>query len=310
MTDPLAVVSSNKRAALDAEQPPQPKRAREIIVINDDETPGEENKVHQHEFSSHGGMENAGNTCYAAALLQALEALEPCAFDNSEVGVALCACIDKLRKCPIESPLAGREVQTLIETLVRNGWNKKIGDEGDPHELMQFIQQHLSKKSQWLVHSIPRDSDAHADASISQVIRWVPDGTSMQSILSGTYVGARQRFASLGDGETEYFFLTVDGRVGNKSGDGTFVRKRITLSPHAFLPCKDHEQQFSLSSVVMYQPHHYYLLKPQFDPSGSIKDWICFNDSQVSVKPSTPELQSSIESGGYMFFYRKSRVSR
>ena len=286
--DSSAADPSNKRTSLEAAQSQQSKKTHEVIVIDDAEPTGDERSTHQHEGSLHGGIENAGNTCYAAALLQALDALGRCAFDDSEVGIALRACIGKLQKRLIESPLVREEVQTLIETQLRHGWNRNIGAFGDPYELMQFIQQHLSEKPQWLVHSMPRDTDTHVDASIVQVMKWVPDGTSMQSILSGTYVGARQRFASLEDGKTGYFSLTLDGRVGNLSGDGEFDRRRIALSPHVFLPCKDPEkQQFSLSSVVMYESQHYYLLKPRFDSSGSLKDWICFNDSRVSEKPNT-----------------------
>jgi hypothetical protein len=258
----------------------------------------------------HGGIGNTRNTCYAASLAQALESLEVCQFDKSPIGKALSSFIDELRKSGPESPLEASKINALVETFTEHGWPKKLGAFGDPQELMHFLQPHLCGKQEWTVHNIARASSKDTQASIEQMIRYIPEGTSLQDILSGTFSGARQQFEITPDGKPDYFVLTLSGREPCPSRDGSPRKdpdtRRISLSPAVFLPHKGHgQQEFLLSSVVMHQPNHYCLLKPRFDERGNLVGWVRFNDSVASIHPNSPSLTSLVEQQGYMFFYRK-----
>ena len=261
----------------------------------------------------HGGIGNTQNTCYAAALVHALESLEVCHFDNSPIGKAFSSLIERLKKTGPESPLEASHINALIETLTEHDWPKKLGKFGDPQELLYFLQPHLCGKQEWTVHNRGRAASSQDQACVEQMIRYVPEGTSLQEILSGTFSGASKQFEISPDGKPDYFVLTLSGREPGLSKEAGSHKdpdnRRIALSPRVFLPHKGHEnQEFRLSSVVMHQPSHYYLLKPRYDDSCNLTDWVCFNDSIASIQPNSPHATSLVEQRGYMFFYRRKEL--
>ena len=251
----------------------------------------------------HGGISNTSNTCYAAALMQAFSLLSGDQGGDGPVGEAFSTFIGRLRQSRWPSSLEASEMQTLIRTFLRHGWGTDLGSLGDPQELLLFLQTHLRDAQEWQVRNTSRQTATRSFASLEQPIRSIPDGTPLQSVLLGTFPGAKQRVELIPNKAPSYFILTLGGR--SPLGQSRRDDRRISFSPHIVLPDTERrEQRFVLSSVIVYEPGHYCLFLPNFSANGTISSWAAFNDSAVSLQPNTPALTSTIESQGYMYFYQ------
>lgn len=231
------------------------------------------------------GIKNEGNTCFAAATLQALFAVDP-KIDQS----CLRSFYDSLTEG--EDPKGG--LQKLLKSLSNDSWHYQEHAEEDPALFFEdALLPHIKEGFQWA----KKGKEASEPALLQQVIKNLHEGSSLQEIVRGVYLKQPLVFSL----QPKHFAVSL---IGRKAADESYKSLPVKIDGCVDLSLDGGNKAFyRLFSVVMYANHHYYALVPEYTAQGTIASWIEYNDSVVSKVSNSVELRNTIESNGYLLFY-------
>lgn len=227
------------------------------------------------------GIANEGNTCFAAATLQALYAVHP----KLRQGV-LRSFYDELSESERHPPK--RDINTLLRSLDNVEWKHVPNEEGDP---VTFYEDALIKELQGV---------SSRTAMLHQKVSSLPAEASMQKIVTGAYL---KKGFDFGSPSPAFFAVSLEGRRQSKDGDETYSEAPVSIESRVMVGGGENKVPYRLGSVVMYASHHYYALEPVYDAAGYLQSWIRYNDSVVSQIPHSQKVEKDLERFGYLFFY-------
>ncbi len=275
------------------------------------------------------GIINEGNTCFAAATLQALHAVHP----ELNPGPVESFC-DELEAG--EGPVSG--ICELLKRLGNGVWQyQRSADchhdpdsfytdvlyphlknpplwkmDGKAEFSLAIVEQplHLDQDSEQkhdvpridLDDEIPKETDSIKSYETKQVP--LPADACMQKIVMGVYKKTGIKIATP---PPEFFAVCLKGRSKDEGGKEVYNSAPVAINYSLELSTQDGKKSaYRLASVVMYAvPHHFYALAPNYNNSSDPIFWNIYNDSDVETEPYTQDIRQTLETNGYLFFYKK-----
>jgi|GEM_PF-4021041 len=278
LTETLSKLISKIRSLFAHFTPPQKhKKLPQVTVINQ-------------------GLSNGGNTCYIAALLQALFAAnKTTSFSPSSIGNLMHSFSSKWLQST--APLPPNETEELAKNLASLGWKIAAHKEGDPVDLYDFLHPHLQNSPSWLSCG---KKTVSTPACKGKNIRTLEEANPS---LTEALKCKRKTIKIDENSPPSFFALHVAGRGQEKEER---IEKRVSVPDQMDIPSLQNSEKvlsYQLGSIVMYRHHHYYTLKPHYTPNGKMAHWTEYNDAQVTEIHHSDALQEEIEKNGYLFFY-------
>lgn len=220
------------------------------------------------------GICNEGNTCFAAATIQALLACGKEIHDEK-----LRTFMESVKKGS-SKPVKG--IKGLLEYIFKKSWDWKLGD---PENVLHTLFPDMQGLFQQRFDDLP----AHA---------------SIQDMVDGLYL--RNKKPKRVQSDQSLFVVNIIGRCSGATGE--YDDMPVTVPPCISIATdQETRKEYRMAGVIMYVnvPRHYYLLEPVYDPQGKITEWVEYNDSFASRHPNSEAIHKRLSSYGYMFFYRK-----